>query len=251
MRIDYKLANNLILASQITGVFDVNRSEVLPDDDFSNVEKWANSIADLGLQGILFHNNFSEATCKEHETDFLHFIKVEYNNQFNPNVFRYFVYNEFLKKHTEFIDNLFCTDVSDVVVLKNPFMETLFLENENALFCGDEPELLNNNWMQEHSTHFRNSIADYANFEIDFKDETLLNCGVFGGNIGVVKVFINQLWAIHERYNSDNKTLFTGDMGAFNYLVRTKYNKQLIHGNPVNTIFKKYEDSDSCWFKHK
>ncbi|MCF8321941.1 MAG: hypothetical protein K9I26_02215 [Flavobacterium sp.] len=247
----FKLAKNLILASHISGVYDVNRSSVLPNDDFSIVAAWAKSIADLGLQGILFHNNFSEATCKEYENDFLHFIKVEYNNQFNPNVFRYFVYNEFLKKHAESIDNLFFTDVSDVVVLKNPFTETLFLDNEKALFCGDELELLNNDWMQEHSTHFRNLITDYANFETDFKYETLLNCGVIGGSITVMQSFIAKLWAIHKRYNSENKTLFTGDMGAFNYLVRTQYNKQLIHGNPVNTVFKKYENSDSCWFKHK
>ena len=247
----FKLANNLILASHISGVYDVNRSSVLPNDDFSIVSAWAKSIADLGLQGILFHNNFSEATCKEHETDFLHFIKVEYNNLFNPNVYRYFVYNEFLKKHAASIHNLFCTDVSDVVVLKNPFNETLFLENENALFCGDEPELLNNDWMQEHSTHFRNSIADYANFETDFKDETLLNCGIIGGSLAVMQSFIDKLWAIHECYNSDNKTLFTGDMGAFNYLVRMQYNSKVIHGNPVNTVFKHYEDSSSCWFKHK
>lgn len=249
--INFKIAPNLILASHISGVYDVNRSTILPNDDFSIVADWAKSIADLGLQGILFHNNFSEATCEENETDFLRFIKVEYNNQFNPNVFRYFIYNEFLKLYYKKIENLFCTDVSDVVVLKNPFQESMYLENPQAIFCGDEPEQLNNDWMQEHSTHFRNSIADYANFEANFKDKTLLNCGIIGGSITVMQSFIANLWAIHERYNSDNKTLFTGDMGAFNYLVRTKYNEQVIHGKPVNTVFKKYEDSDSCWFKHK
>ena len=63
--------------------------------------------------------------------------------------------------------------------------------------------------------------------------------------------FINKLWTIHQKYNSDNKTAFTGDMGAFNYLIRTQYNNNVIHGNPVNTEFKKYLENTDCWFKHK
>jgi outer membrane protein OmpA-like peptidoglycan-associated protein len=56
-----------------------------------------------------------------------------------------------------------------------------------------------------------------------------------GGNITIMKHFIKKLWNIHQKYNSDNKTAFTGDMGAFNYLIRTQYNNKVIHGKPVNT----------------
>lgn len=248
---DFKIAKNLILASHITGIYDVNRNTILANDDFSIVSEWAKSVLEMGLQGIVFHNNFSEATCNANENEHLHFIKVQYNPQFNPNVFRYFVYNEFLKQHHQNIDNVFFTDVSDVVVLKNPFLERLYLDNPTAVFCGDEPEILANEWMLNHGDHLRNKISDYALFETNFKDKVLLNCGIIGGTIAVMKPFIQKLWAIHEKYNCKNKTLYTGDMGAFNYLVRTQYNDNLIHGNPVNTEFKKYEINDSCWFKHK
>jgi hypothetical protein len=41
-------------------------------------------------------------------------------------------------------------------------------------------------------------------------------------------------------------------MGAFNYLVRTQFNHQLLHGAPVNTVFKMYEtERNDCWFRHK
>jgi len=41
-------------------------------------------------------------------------------------------------------------------------------------------------------------------------------------------------------------------MGAFNYLVRTQYNSNLIHGKPVNTVFKGFEvERTDCWFRHK
>ena len=118
--IDFKIDKNVILASLITGVYDVNRSETLKDDDFSVVEAWANSISNLKLQGIIFHNNFSDVTCKANESEFIRFVKVNYNPQFNPNVFRYFVYNKFCNENSHLLKNVFVTDVSDVIVLKNP-----------------------------------------------------------------------------------------------------------------------------------
>ena len=249
--IDFKIDKNVILASLITGVYDVNRSETLKDDDFSVVEAWSESVSNLKLQGIIFHNNFSEATCKANESEFLRFVKVSYNAQFNPNVFRYFVYNNFFKRNSHLLKNVFLTDVSDVIVLKNPFKEKLYLENKNTIFCGDESEILDNDWMQKHSQHLRANIVDYANYEAFYKNETLLNCGIIGGNFSLMSIFIDQLCTIHEHFNKDNITAYTGDMGAFNYLIRTKYNDKVIHGKPVNTVFKKYSEDASCWFKHK
>lgn len=249
--IDCKLATNIILASHISGVYDVNRNEILAKDDFSIVSKWAKSISELNLQGIIFHNNFSDETCYAHQNDAIRFVKIKYDSQYNPNIYRYFLYNEFLKLYSQQFENVFFTDVSDVVVLKNPFVQKLFLDNPMAIFCGDEPEILDNVWMQNHGQHLRSKILDYSSYEEKFKKHILLNCGIIGGNITVMKSFIDDLWSIHNSFNFDNCTKFTGDMGAFNYLVRTQYNVNIIHGNPVNTEFKKYLADSSCWFQHK
>ncbi len=249
--VNFKISRDVIMASHITGVYDVNRNTILKNDDFSIVTDWAKSVSALKLQGIIFHNNFSDATCKANESSFIKFIKVDYNSKYNPNVFRYFVYNEFIKENAQFLNNIFFTDVSDVVVLKNPFLEPLFLNNPNAIFCGDEPKILGNSWMQNHSEHLRNEIPNYKDFEVNFKNHKLLNCGVIGGQIILIQRFIKDLWSLHFKYNSNNTSSYTGDMGAFNYLVRTQYNENVIHGYPVNTEFKKYLDDTSCWFKHK
>lgn len=249
--IDFKLEQNLILSAHFTGVYDVNRNVTLKEDDFSIVSEWVKSVTELQLQGIIFHNNFSEQTCKANQSEYIRFVKVDYDKNFKPNVYRYFVYAQFLKQYADSIKNVFFTDVSDVVVLKNPFIEALYLDNPNAIFCGDEAEILNIEWMQNHSQHLRNRISDYSTFESDFKDHTLLNCGIIGGTIATIKPFIEKLWAIHHQFNNDNDSLYTGDMGAFNYLIRTQYNNKIIHGSPVNTEFKKYETETSCWFKHK
>jgi hypothetical protein len=244
--------STLILACHFTGIFDVNRQSVLMDDDFSLVQNWVDSILNLDLTAVLFHNNFSENTCAQHAHPNLHFIRVEFPNTFNPNVFRYFVYQEFIELHLAQVSAFFVTDVGDVTVCLNPFVQPLFLNNPNALFCGDEPKTLQNDWMYEHGTHFRAQMPDYAAFEAEFANAPLLNCGVFGGITLVMRAFLAGLCAVHARFNDDNRTAFTGDMGAFNYCVRRHWNDRVLHGAPVNTVFKGYEvDRRDCWFRHK
>ena len=243
---------NLVMGCLITGLHDVNRNETLVNDSYELVRDWAESITAANLQGVIFHNNFSEETCKSFENENISFIKINYDPKFNPNVFRYFVYRDFLKQHPQNINGIFITDISDVVIVKNPFTESLFIDNPNALFCGDEPKTLHNEWMIAHSENLRNNIPDYSAYESDFKNETLLNCGIIGGTTPLFLDFLLQLCEIHEQANRDNKTAYTGDMGAFNYLARTKFNQQIIHGAPVNTVFKGYENNRTdCWFRHK
>lgn len=246
-----QLAENVILGCQISGVFDVNRNEMLPNDDFSIIEKWVNSIRNLNLQAIIFHNNFSESTILEHQSDHLIFIKIDYDVRFKPNVYRYSVYSRFINKYAGAINSVFVNDVADVLVLKNPFIQPLFIENPNFIFCGDEPTTLKNTWMIEHSTHLRNKIVDYAKIEDQFQEETLLNCGIIGGNISIMQPFLKSLWQIHEKFNNDNNTAFTGDMGAFNYIMRKKYYEKVFHGSPINSEFKAYFDDGTNWFQHK
>jgi hypothetical protein len=162
------------------------------------------------------------------------------------------VYNDFLQQYISKFENIFVTDISDVTLVKNPFIDPYFLENPSAIFCGDEPKTLNDDWMKEHSTNLRNKIPDFNAYEKRFEHETLLNCGIIGANSALLHNFIQELCAIHQLANYENKTAFTGDMGAFNYLARTAFNTQLIHGAPVNTIFKMYENErNDCWFRHK
>lgn len=247
-----KIQKDIIMGCLFTGIHDVNRNTVLEKDDYDLVKHWANSIIALNLQGVIFHNNFSAATCLQYENKNIHFIQVKYDPNYNPNVYRYFVYKEFLKEYEGQINNIFCTDISDIVVLKNPFEQALYMDNPNKLFCGDEPKTLNDEWMLEHSTHLRNGIKDYYTYEKTFGEQQLLNCGIIGGSVKIMQQFIAELTDIHEKYNQNNHTAFTGDMGAFNYLVRTKYNKKIFYGEPVNTVFKTFQtDNANCWFRHK
>lgn len=244
--------SNVVLACHISGVYDVNRNNTLANDDYELVREWAESITKANLRGIIFHNNFTEATCGQFQSDNISFIKVKHKPEFNPNVFRYLVYRDFLSQWADSIESVFVTDVSDVTLVKNPFEDPLFKEKPLALFCGDEPKILDNEWMFAHSEHLRSQIKDYGDYEKNFSQETLLNCGIIGGSFPVLFEFVQQLCHLHESYNRNNPSAYTGDMGAFNYLVRTQFNERLIHGFPVNTVFKMYEkERRDCWFRHK
>lgn len=246
------IRTNVILACQITGIYDVNRNETLPNDDYSFIKNWCESIIHLDLQGIVFHNNYSDSFCETFSSKNIQFIQVEYDTNFKPNVYRYLMYKDFLKLYSKQIVNVFLTDISDVVIIKNPFEEPFFKANSGYLFCGDEPKILENEWMKSHSEHLRNKIEDYAEYEEKFKESILLNCGIIGGNIKLMKAFIENLSLIHEKYNFGNETAYTGDMGAFNYLIHTQYNDKCLHGFPINTEFKAYQDDRTdCWFRHK
>ena len=243
---------NLILACQIAGVYDVNRNITLDHDDYSKVTAWADSLKNHKIKGILFHNNFSENTVTEYQDDFLEFVKVDHLTSFNPNVFRYFVYKSYIYNHINEIKNVFLTDVSDVIVVNNPFTDPYFINHHDGIFCGDENELLSNTWMKNHSTHLRNHIDDFSTIESKFQNAPLLNCGIIGGNIEIMRAFLDNICEIHFHYNQNNKTAFTGDMGAFNYVIRKYFNEKILHGAPINTVFKAYEDQRiDCWFRHK
>lgn len=242
----------LIMACHITGVYDVNRNMTLEPDDYSLIQSWVESVTSAKLKGIIFHNNLSKETCETYANEFISFIEIEYKAEFNPNVFRYFVYRDYLKKHATQIRAVFVTDVSDVVLLNNPFKDSMFINQTDTIFCGDEDKALDNEWMHDHSAHLREQISDYADYENRFGQETLLNCGIIGGNMPIFFSFLEKLCNIHARYNLLNKTAFTGDMGAFNYLARTQFTDQIVSGAPINTVFKLYQtDRSDCWFRHK
>jgi len=242
----------LLMACHITGVYDVNRNTVLEKNDYELVRRWAESVAAANLKGIVFHNSFTKETCDKYENEHISFQEIEYDDRFNPNVYRYFIYRDFLQKAGHLIKNIFVTDISDVVILKNPMTDPYFVDNQNTIFCGDEPKTLDDEWMLAHCLSLRNQIPDFAAFEQQFAKEPLLNCGIIGGSTSLFFDFIQKLCQIHEAFNLNNQTAYTGDMGAFNYLARTQFNHQIKHGAPVNTIFKLHEVARTdCWFRHK
>ncbi len=242
----------MIFCCHLAGVYDVNRNERQVADDFTPLLAWYKSVMAQGLKGVIFHNHLSAATCARYANEWIGFERVVLPGFYSPNVYRYFVYDRYLQQHSDEITALFVTDATDVVLLKNPFVQPLFFNHPDTLFCGDEPKLLNNDWMREHGAHFRKQSADYSQFEASHAAFVLLNCGIIGGTTPVMLSLLQRLSAFHEQYNQNNPTAYTGDMGAFNFIARTVFKEKIMYGSPVNTLFKGYEtEREDCWFRHK
>jgi hypothetical protein len=246
----------IICGTLLTGVYDVNRNEQLLPDQPEMIEKWCASLQRLQLSGFIFHNSFSSDTIARFAREQLHFVEVSYDGRLNPNVYRYLIYDALLEQYgsggAPAIKELFVTDISDVEVIQNPFEQPLFRDNPDRLFCGDEPTTLDNAWMRAHGTHLREQMPDFANFEAEYGQATLLNCGIIGGSVVVVRRLMAHLARIHRNYSISNQTPYTLDMGAFNYVARRVFGQHFVHGPPVNTQFKGYEQERmDCWFRHK
>ncbi len=246
------LGTSLVAATLLTGVYDVNRGENLEEDNFKLVSAWYDSLNRLGLRGLIFHNTFSATTVARYQTDNISFVQVKYDHRWSPNVFRYMIYEEFLDCYSHLLASLFVSDIVDVEVIQNPFEQPQFLANAGAVFCGDEPEILDNPWMHAHGQHLRQSLPGFASFEFANRDQVLLNCGIIGGQVETMRSLMNHLAQLHRSYTLTNKTAYTLDMGAFNFVARTHFGEVIQHGTPINTRFKAYEyHRQDCWFRHK
>ena len=85
---------NVILATYLTGIFDVNRNETLQNNQISPIVLWIESLIKNNLRGVVFYNSLAEAELEKY-SNFVKFIKVETDVAYSPNVMRYFFYLQF------------------------------------------------------------------------------------------------------------------------------------------------------------
>lgn len=232
---------NKIISSYLTSSIDRQRGEKKSADDIAYIQDWYNSIVSKCLSPIVLHDNLSDEFVSNFP--FAKFIKVEpIPEGMNLYDYRWVIYFEYLLNNP--LEKVFFTDISDVVMVNNPFN---FMDD--ALYCGDEPGIIRDSeWM-------RSALNEPLFFQIGgfkemiYSDRPLLNCGLLGGSYNKVMAFLDAFVSIIElvrlRNTPEDKTV---DMGIFNY---TAQFFPFQHGSPVNSVFKKYEKRDDVWFIHK
>lgn len=207
---------------------------------------WAESLQALNLRGIVFYSNIYAgfaAKCYPNvefisAADF--FPAWQDLLEWNAVDARWVLYDYWLQRTTE--PAVFFTDVSDVLVKQNPFPQL----QADTLYCGDEPTIVNCNWMQQ--------TARYANdpqinsFLKAAGQKPLLNAGVLGGSRADVHTFIQEMRA--QGLHSCTKTI---DMLYFNYVgYNLPARLKLCHGAPVTSNFRGNEvERTDVWFVHK
>lgn len=205
--------------------------------DSSAVEKLVRSCEATGTDFRIFHDCFNVGKDKR-------FIKVEANKNHSPNVWRWFVYDQWLR-YAKF-DNIFMVDSTDVEVLRNPFQAL----HPGRLYVGDESAMkVDNDWMRNTQEPLF-SIPDYRKVIASNGHRTLVNCGIVGGSLEIVREYLSYRTLYHSQY-TEGVTKST-DMSIFNYIVWKHFADRVSHGLKINTGFKRFEaDNGISLFRHK
>jgi len=236
-------SSNFIIATYLTTAIDEQRNVQQVGDTFNYIQAWYNSVILSGSNGIILHDNLSDDFLKLFpKITFVKYPRIPKGMSLYE--YRWHIAYEFLQ--TVESNNVFFTDVSDCTIINNPFEQRDY--KTETLYCGDEPCFIReNDWLQRCllNAHIKN-LPNIQ--EIWQSNMQVLNPGILGGDtktvLNFLKVFTEFLTKL--KYRGKDETV---DMGIFNYVMNTQFAP--VHGYPVNSKFKAYENNNKVWFKHK
>jgi glycosyltransferase involved in cell wall biosynthesis len=239
-RSENKGPENVVLCAYFNYLPDPQRNKVWGPDD-QGLKKLAKSVVDEGINIVIFHNGIEEP---ENTHPLVKWVKVEPNMRMAPNVYRYVVFNEYLKSNPS--EKVWLADSTDTEMLRSPFNEM----QPDRLYVGCEHDsLVANQWMRKNQDPHMYTIPDYRNIVYSHSKHMLLNCGLTGGYLGIVMKYLSLRVALHENYHDG--LLKSTDMAGFNYIMFKFFMNKFEYGDKVNTRFKHYEKNEKSWWRHK
>ena len=139
-RVSNDYENDYIVTTYLTFRKDSQRKYVWPSDCFDIMKNFYESVVKQDLNCIILMDKLSDKFIHEYTTNKIKFVRCNCDI-LNPADIRWKLYYDLLKSRTDF-NNVFFTDISDVIVLKNPFQ---FMELDKV-YCGDEESIIEKNW---------------------------------------------------------------------------------------------------------
>jgi hypothetical protein len=219
------------------------------DEDMAGyIKEWRESLTLHKIPGLILHDNLSDEFVNENTNDYISFLKVP-EEIYNACDARWVVYDKFIKENGHKYDWIFATDVSDVIVGKNPFVEDLELYGKKLLFSGDETASYNSGWIKDRNKDLIEVLPEVYNHVKDNPKLKLFNPGIIGGSTEIMKEYFSIMADLVIKAGPIKRTV---DMPIHNYVVRTHFANRVKHGSPVNSIFFKLQkERKDVWFIHK
>jgi len=235
----------MIVATYLTSGVDLQRGIIQAKDDPQYISAWYDSVIHSGLDGVILHDGLSDSFIKQFPK--VKFIKVPECGKILLYDYRWIIFKDFLENNE--CENVFFTDVFDVQIVKNPFIQPEY--NKKKLYCGDvNGDVMRGDYWIGAALKNKKLMALPGFEEIITSDRLLLNCGTFGGSRGIVLNFLKVLCDIILSV-ADREPDITVDMPVFNYVMYIYFSSMLYAGYPVCSGFKKYENRNDVWFIHK
>lgn len=241
------------------------KGRTVPNNDFKYISPWYNSVLNLNLNGVIFHDGLSNEFIQKYTTNNIIFI---YNDPeeflYSKNDQRFLIYYNFLKYHKN-IRNIFMTDGNDVIVKNNPFnyiINNNKKHNKDFFYVGSEfrRKLKDNNFTKFNFSRINKYIKNpNKQFKIKTfdknKDNILYNAGILGGSRNNMLYFLRLMkekFIRTFRYMSKELHDRNINMIVFNYVIYDLLDSnKIVSGYPLHSRFTRYEKIDDVIFSHK
>jgi len=232
---------DIILSSYYTTKPDPQKDKYINNNNFEYIKYFYNSIKKHNLNCVIFHDNLNDNFIDMYTTDKILFIKINLDQykRTSLNDIRFYVYYEYIKNND--INNVIFTDISDVIVINNPFDN--YIQKNYIYICKDRNRTLNHYWV-------KNKIEQAYNksiFNDISMDNILLNAGVIGGYKDIIIKFLKLVLAEFENTNLKSNA----NMPVINYIIHKYFKYMYICGYPFCSEFFKNEIRNDVYFKHK
>jgi len=204
-------SDNVICTTYFNTKKDPQRETKVQLDDIQFISPWYYSLLELGLFGIVFHDNLSNEFIDLYQTDKIKFVKCTLGN-YSLNDERFILYYMFFLKHKK--QNLFLTDGNDVIINKNPF--TLIKSKpKTKIFVGRGKE--NKLYQSEWNLNSIDRLTTALNVKLsnNFYEMSIYNAGIIGGNYLSVMLFLRQMCSVFFRINND----LNNNMASMHYVL--------------------------------
>ena len=220
---------------------------VVKDDLAGYIAEWHQSVNEHKVNSLVFHDGLPEDFIKEHTTEFVKFRQVD-ADIYNTCDVRWVVYDKFMQEEGHEYDYVFATDISDVVIGKTPW-DDLDKYDKSVLFSGEDSHRYSSGWIQDRNNKLKDSLPEVYRHIAENKKERLVNPGIIGAASETFKEYCRMMADLVVK---GGPIPLSVDMSYHNYIVRTYYQSRVVHGAPVNSVYRKLQkDRKDVWFIHK
>lgn len=235
-------ASHLILTTYFTQKEDPQRIGIYHEpDQFEKIRRWYGSVMRLGLHAAIFHDGLSEAFVQQHGNEHVVFMPYTPQTGRSPNDERFYCYLDFLDAHPE-IQYAFMTDLFDVDFLRDPF--DLINDEKYDFYSQTGIGGLPNGKKKYAVTRMKQAYG-----RIFHPDRISLNAGIIGGRrdhlLRLLIRMVADFKKAPERHNVN--------IGVFNRCINDVCPdpERILHGFPLHSEFKKYEEDRGFYIRHK
>ena len=198
------------------------------------MKQWFSSAIRLGLGLVIIHDNLDDETMTRIKT--VHpntdFVKVTNMKGRTPNDYRFYLFNDYLKKHPE-IRYAVSTDMRDVKFFADPFkqMKTigdyLYVGMDVSFFLSGYDHA---DWLRGvlRNCHKNDATIDAVKFH------PFLNAGILGGTRHLLLAFLHQM----THYFDQSPHHLNCNMGTMTLVAHKHFNDYVYSGYPIQSSFK-------------